>query len=52
MRNILLVGVSLALVTGLAACTQTTGNPNKSMGMNSTGVTGQLPGTQSGNITH
>ncbi len=58
MRKILRAGLSLALVSGLAACAQMTdasskppGTPNKSMGMNATGVTGQLPGTRSGTMT-
>jgi hypothetical protein len=50
MRKILLTGAALIMATALA-CAQSTGTPNKSMGMNNTGVTGQLSGTQSGNMS-
>lgn len=50
MRKILLTGHSLALAAILWTSAQGTFLPNSLMGMKVTGVTGQLAGTQSGDL--
>jgi hypothetical protein len=50
MRNILMAGSALMLMSGIAFAQTTAATPNPSMGMNNNAVAGQTPGTASGNM--
>ncbi|MBS3025242.1 hypothetical protein, partial [Acidiphilium multivorum] len=50
MKNLLLSSASIALAAILCTYVQASFMPNRLMGMNTTGVTGQLAGTHSGDL--
>lgn len=51
MRKILMTGSALIMMSGLAFAQTPAGGQAPTAGMNNTGVTGQMPGSTSGNMT-